>query len=77
MKQLSYITVFSLIVALTGLSPVVAADAGWPSNYAPSQPDELLNDIDHPLKLSTAQMDNIRAGNARPVHRTHSGTMGL
>jgi hypothetical protein len=63
MKQLQYIiTTFSLIVAFTGMSPVVVADAGRPSGGERFQPDS--RQIESPLryKLSTEQMDNIRGG---------------
>jgi hypothetical protein len=63
MKQLQYITTFSLILAFTGLSPVVAADAGRTSGGERIQPD--LRQIENPLgyKLSPEQMDKVHGGN--------------
>jgi hypothetical protein len=63
MKQLQYIiTTFSLIVALTGMSPVAVADAGRPSGGERFQPDS--RQIEYPLgyKLSPEQMDKIYGG---------------
>ena len=58
MKQLQYIiTTFSLIVALTGLSPVVAADAESGERTDPQPFESPLG-----YKLTTDQMDGIHGG---------------
>ena len=69
MKQLQHVTTFSLIIALTGLSPVVAADAGRTSDDEGIQPDQRR--VDSPLSyhLSLEQMDGIHAG-GKSVNRT-------
>ena len=62
MKQRQSITTFSLIVALTGLSPMVAADAGSTSGGERSQPD--TRQFESPLmyKLTPEQMDEVAGG---------------
>jgi hypothetical protein len=63
MKQLQYIiTTFSLIVALTGLSPVLAADAERTSGRSPLQPDHQMSDNAVRYRLAPAQMDRIKGG---------------
>ena len=44
MKQLQHVTTFSLIIALTGLSPVVAAESGRTSDDERIQPDQRPGD---------------------------------
>lgn len=63
MKQRQYITTFSLIVSLTGLSPVVAADAGSTSGGERTQPDTRQFE-GRPIgyTLSPKQMDKIYGG---------------
>jgi hypothetical protein len=62
MKQRPYITIFSLIVALTGLSLAMAADAGSTSGGERIQPAS--GQFGHPLRynLSSEQMDSVHAG---------------
>jgi len=62
MRQRQYITTFSLIVALTGLSPVVVAEAGTPAGG--ERIHQISRQLDSPLgyKLSPEQMDGIRGG---------------
>lgn len=63
MKQLQYITTFGLIVALTGLSPLVAADAGSTiSTGGRIQTDQRGLEESAGYKLSTEQMDNVYGG---------------
>jgi hypothetical protein len=61
-QQQKFITTLSLIVALSGLSPVMAADAGRPSGGEKFQPDS--RPIESPLgyKLSPEQMDKLYGG---------------
>ena len=67
MKQLQYIiTTFSLIVALSGLSPVVAADAGRTYDSVRIQADQKSTENTQAMRLSAAQMDNVHAG-ANPI----------
>lgn len=61
MKQRQYITTFSLIVALIGLSPVVA-DAGRTSDGERAQPDQKRFESTLGYKLSPEQMDKVHAG---------------
>ena len=62
MKQHQYITTFSLIVALTGLSPVVAADAERTSGGERIQPDTRQFASRLGYKLSPEQMDKLYGG---------------
>jgi hypothetical protein len=62
MKQRQYITTFSLMVALTGLSPVVAADAGRATDGAQIQPDRRQFESPLGYKLSPEQMDKLYGG---------------
>ena len=66
MKQLQHVTTFSLIIALTVLSPVVAADSGKISDDEGIQPDQRPFDSPLSYHLSLEQMDGIHAGN-RPA----------
>lgn len=60
MKQLQKITTVALIVALTGLSPVVVADvAGGKERPANSQSDPVPP---HKIALTAQQMDTVTAG---------------
>jgi len=67
MKQRQYITTFSLIVALTGLSPVMAADAGRTSAGERGQPDQKRFESTLGYKLSPEQMDKVHGGTISPV----------
>jgi len=71
MKQRQYITTFSLIVALTGLSPVVAADAGTPAGG--ERIHQIPRQFDSPLgyKLTPEQMDGIRGGRMNRYDGAH------
>lgn len=62
MKQLQHVTTFSLIIALTGLSPVLEADAGKQPDGSLIQPDQRR--IETPLKyqLTLTQLDAVKAG---------------
>jgi hypothetical protein len=60
-QQQKFITTLSLIVGLSGLSPVMAADRGTSGGEA-IQPDMRRSDNHLRHKLSTAQMDQIHAG---------------
>ena len=60
MKQRQYITAFSLIVALTGLSPVVAADVRRRSANAMENKSPIRTRM---VELTDHQMDSITAGN--------------
>jgi hypothetical protein len=62
-RQQKFIPTLSLIVALSGLSPVVAADAGRTSDGVRSQPED-HRQLSSPVgyKLSPEQMDNVHAG---------------
>ena len=62
MKQLQYIATFSLIVAVTGLSPVVAADAGRTSGGERIQPNTRQFEDSIGYKLSPKQLDKIYGG---------------
>ena len=62
MKQLQCITTLSLIIALSGLSPVVAADAGMEAGGPQNQQTHQSNAPPVKLALSLAQMDEIHAG---------------
>jgi len=73
MKQSQYITTFSLILALTGLSPMVAADAGRTSGGERIQPDTRQFESPRGYKLSTEQMDNIRGGMIDDGHNPTPG----
>ena len=74
MKQLQYfVTTFSLIVALTGLSPMVAADAERTSDDARIQPDQRQSESSLGFRLSTEQMDNIQGGMIDDGHNPTSG----
>ena len=55
MKQRQYIITFSLIVALTGLSPVMAADAGIAPANVPVENSRSIT-------LSHEQMDQVKGG---------------
>ena len=62
MKQRQYITTFSLIVALTGLSPVVVADvAGGKERPANSHSDPVPPQT---IELTAHQMDAVTGGGA-------------
>jgi len=62
MKPLQHVTTFSLIIALTGLTPVMAAEAGRTSDDERIQADQ--RPVNSPLSyhLSLEQMDGINAG---------------
>jgi len=62
MKQLQYVTAFSLIAALTGLSSVVAADAERTSGGERIQPDTRQFESRLGYKLSPEQMDKLYGG---------------
>jgi hypothetical protein len=62
MKQRQYITTFSLILALTALSPVVAADAERTSGGERTQPDTRQFEGPIGYTLSPEQMDKIYGG---------------
>ncbi len=63
MKQLQHVTTFSLIIALTGLSSVVAAEAGRTSyDVARIQPDQRRFEGPLSYHLTLEQMDGINAG---------------
>jgi hypothetical protein len=61
MKQRQCIATVSLILALTGLSPVMAADAGMESGGAQNQTHP-SNAPPAKFALSLAQMDEVHAG---------------
>ena len=76
MKQLQHAITFSLIIALTGLSPMVVAEHQMVNEY------NQASGAESPLRyhLSLAQMDGIYAGvkvpfgvDAGKSHQTHSG----
>jgi hypothetical protein len=60
MKRRKYITTFGLVVALTGLSPVVAADAGRTPGSERILPDQRQRPLMY--KLSYEQMDKVAGG---------------
>lgn len=62
MKQLQHVTTFSLMLALTGLSPMVAADSGRTSDDERIQQDQRPFDSPLSYHLSLEQMDGINAG---------------
>jgi len=62
MKQLHHVTTFSLILALTGLSPMAVADSGKTSDDERIQPDQRPGDSPLSYHLSLEQMDGINAG---------------
>ncbi|MGZ8223740.1 MAG: hypothetical protein ACXWTE_01295 [Methylobacter sp.] len=63
MKQQPYIiTTFGLMIALTGLSPIMAADAGRISGGGQIQPEQRQLESPQEYTLSPEQMDNIHAG---------------
>ena len=63
MKQLRYVAAFSLIVALTGLSSVMAADAGRTSDGDAKQAINPKHTTSRVMKkLTHIQMDNIHGG---------------
>jgi len=62
MKQLQQVTTFSLIIALTGLSPMVAADSRTTSDDERIQPDQRPFDSPLSYHLTLEQMDGINAG---------------
>ena len=66
MKLRQYITMFSLILALTGLSPVAAAEAGSTSDGEQILPDQRQFESPVRYKLSPGQMDMVRAGRIDP-----------
>ena len=78
MKQLQHVTTFSLIIALTGLSPVVAADAGTTSDDERIQPDQRPVDSSLSYHLSLEQMDGINAGgrSGQPSRVNSNGRSG-
>jgi hypothetical protein len=61
-QQQKFMTTLSLIVALSGLSPVVAADAGGTSGGERVQPDQRQFERPMMYKLTPEQMDNLHAG---------------
>jgi hypothetical protein len=74
-RQQKFITALSLIVALSGLSPMVAADAGGTLEGGPTQPqhktDEVTtrealkvngNEKREKLILTSAEMDGVKGG---------------
>jgi hypothetical protein len=82
MKQLQHVTTFSLIIALTGLSPMAAADSGRTSDDETIQPDRRPFDSPLSYHLSLEQMDGIHAGNqptgcAEPTGRNNGERQGL
>jgi hypothetical protein len=62
MKYRPCITSVSLIVALTGLSPVMAADTGIASGHTRIHSEILHPENKRPIKLSHEQMDHVSAG---------------
>lgn len=63
MKQPQYIiTTFSLIVALSGLSPVVMADAGRASGEERIHTEQSLSGGSKAYRLTPEQMDEVSAG---------------
>ncbi|MGH9195614.1 MAG: hypothetical protein ACRD1T_07735, partial [Acidimicrobiia bacterium] len=63
MKQLQHIIAsFGLIMALTGVSSVLAADAGRTSGGERIQPDQRQFESPLNYRLSPAQMDDVHAG---------------
>jgi len=60
-RQQKFITILSLIVALTGLPPVVAADAGRDSGGEQFGPVQSHN-VSRKVQLTASQMDNVHAG---------------
>ncbi len=67
MKQRQYITIFGLIMTLTGLSPIVTADAG--STSVSGRIQEARQDRESPQRyeLGQAQLDRVHAGET--LHR--------
>jgi hypothetical protein len=61
-QQLQYVATFSLIVAVTGLSPALAADAGRTSGRSRLQPDHQMSENTVRYRLAPAQMDKVRGG---------------
>jgi hypothetical protein len=80
MKQLRHVTTtFSLIIALTGLSSVVAAEAGRTSyDVARIQPDQRRFEGPLSYHLTLEQMDGINAGgrSGKPDSVNTSGRSG-
>jgi hypothetical protein len=72
-RHQKFITTLSLIVALTGMSPVVMADAGSTSGGGRIQPDTRQFESSLEYKLSTEQMDNIRGGMIDDGHNPTPG----
>lgn len=70
MKQRQYITTFILIMALTGLSPVAAADAGRTSGVERIQPDQRQFESPLEYKLSPEQMDKVHMGGVDYYEKT-------
>jgi hypothetical protein len=61
MKQWQYITIFSLILALAGPSPVVVADAGGPATAEPTQQPQSHVTGTRGYKLLLAALESMRA----------------
>ena len=66
MNQRKYIAALTMIVGLTGLSPMVAADAGRTSDGDRQQMARLQLERPQTYKLSPEQMDNVHAGAVNP-----------
>ena len=62
MKQRQYIITFSLIVAFTGLSPVMAADAGIAPGHRHIHSTNVPVENTRPITLSHEQMDQVKGG---------------
>lgn len=60
-RQQKFVTTLSLIVAVSGVSPVVAADAGSTSGEA-KQANSTPSESHKRYQLSTAEMDKIHGG---------------
>ena len=69
MKQRHYMTTVSLIMALTGLSAVAAADAGIGSGHRRIHSEIVHPENTRPITLSHEQMDQVTAGRDGTSHR--------